>query len=90
MKKKEFIEKKEIKEKNQKITSLLNSIPRQESEKIEEEIRREERKELTEIKKNLWKKWRGKSKVLDNKTKIPRETEKFDQKITEISKKIDE
>ena len=89
-KKMEFKEKQEIKTKNQKITTLLKTIPKTEAQRIEEEVRRVEKLELQEVKKNLWKKWRGKAKVLDNKTKIPKETDKLDKKIAEIEGKIRE
>ena len=33
------------------------------------------------MKANLWRKWRGKSKVMENKIRIPTELEKLDRKI---------
>ena len=87
-KKSEFKEKQDIREKNLKITMLLEKIPKSEAQRIEEEVRRAEKLELREVKENLWKKWRGKAKVLDNKTKIPKETDKLDKKLREIEEKI--
>ena len=63
-------------------------IPVFEAEKIEREMRREEKMELQVIRMNMWRKWRGKSKILERKTMIPRELEKVDARLTEITKKI--
>ena len=40
-------------------------IPVFEAEKIEREMRREEKLELQVIKMNMWRKWRGKRKILE-------------------------
>ena len=55
-KKKRFKEKEEMKARERKITEMLEKIPIVEAEKIEREIRKEEKLELAEIRKNLWKK----------------------------------
>ena len=87
-KKKEFKKKMMINDKNKKITEMLSTIPKTEKERIEGEIRREENRELKEIKENLWKKWRGKTKVMENKRQIPGEIEKLDRRLQEIEAKI--
>ena len=86
--KEEYKEKERRKEYDRKITEMLKSIPVVESEKIENTIRREENQELQEIKRNLWKKWRGKTKIMEKKTKIPKEMEKIDKRLQEIEKRI--
>ena len=87
-KKKEYKKKMMINEKNKKITEMLSTIPKTEKERIEGEIRREENRELKEIKENLWKKWRGKTKVVENKRQIPGEIEKLDRRLQEIETRI--
>ena len=79
-KKREFKEMELIKTKNKKITEMFMSIPKTETKRIEDELR--------EMKANLWRKWRGKNKVMENKVRIPTEMEKLDRKIEEIEKKI--
>ena len=88
--KKEFEEKQRKRETTRKITDLLEKIPEVEVNKIENEIRRKERIELAEVRKNVWKKWRGKSKILENKTKIPTEIEKLESKLEYIERKVKE
>ena len=49
------------------IREMLSQIPRVEAERIEDDVRRDERRELAEMKQNIWKKWRGKNKVIETK-----------------------
>ena len=70
------------------LTDMLKKIPVIEADRIEQEIRREENIELGIIKKNMWRKWSGKDKILERKTTIPRELEKVEERMTEISRKI--
>ena len=75
-KKRNFNEKEQILAKNRKITEMFNSIPKNEATKIEDEMRKEDIRERREMKANLWRKWRGKSKVMENKIRIPTAVEK--------------
>ena len=50
---------------------MMSSIPVVEAERIEKEMRSKEKIELMTIKKNLWKKRRGKIKLEERRTKIP-------------------
>ena len=88
MKKNEYKEKQMIKAKTMKITDMFSTVPKTEARRIEDEIRKEDKREFQEIKANLWRKWRGKSKVIENKAIIPTEMEKLDKKIGDIKKKI--
>ena len=88
MKKNEYKEKQMIKAKTMKITDMFSTVPKTEARRIEDVIRKEDKREFKEIKANLWRKWRGKSKVIENKTIIPTEMEKLDKKIGDIEKKI--
>ena len=90
LRKEEYKEKEKVKERDRKITEMLHSLPEVESERIEKEVRKEENRELQEIKRNLWKKWRGKNKIIERRTAIPKETEKIDKRLQEIEKKIEE
>ena len=54
--KKEFEEKQRTKEVTRKITDLLEKIPEVEADKIEKEMRKKERIEMAEVRKNVWKK----------------------------------
>ena len=89
-KKRNFNEKEQILAKNRKITEMFNSIPKTEATKIEDEMRKEDIRELREMKANLWRKWRGKRKVMENKIRIPTEVEKLDKKIENMEKKIND
>merc|ERR1711954_221590 len=71
------------------IREMLSQIPRVEAERIKDDVRRDERRELAEMKQNIWKKWRGKNKVIENKTKID-DNEKIDRRILEMQKKLEE
>ena len=71
------------------IREMLSQIPRVEAERIEDDVRRDERREFAEMKQNIWKKWRGKNKVIENKTKI-NDNDKIDRRILEIQKKLEE
>ena len=84
------MEKQEVKTKNKKITEMLEKIPVGEAERIERETKREENLELKTLKMNTWRKWRGKTKVLERKTTILREIEKVDARMIEIAKKIEQ
>ena len=70
----------------------MNSIPVVESTRIETDIRRKENQELSTIKHNLWKKWRGKMKVKESlaKHKDIKDSEKIEKRLCEIEKKIEE
>ena len=83
-KKEKLKEKEAIKKTNKKISDMLETIPKVEAERIEMEIRNREKIELKEIKENLWKKWRGKKRISENKTKIPKEADKLQEKLDEI------
>ena len=61
-----------------------------EADKIKKEVMRKEREELIIIKKNLWRKWRGKTKIMEKKNAMPKEIEKIQQKLEEYEKKIEE
>ena len=89
-KKEEFLEGQERKRKVRTITEMLTKIPKVEAERIEQEVRKGEKLELQEMKKNIWKKWRGKNKIMERKVKIPTEEEKIDKRIIEMTKKIEE
>ena len=52
-KKRNFNEKEQILAKNRKITEMFNSIPKTEATKIEDEMRKEDIRELRKIKANL-------------------------------------
>ena len=73
-----------------KITDMFSTVPKTEAKKIQDELRKEDNRELREIKANLWRKWRGKSKVIENKTRTPTEIEKLDKRIRDIEEKIKE
>ena len=83
-KKEKLKEKEAIKKTNKKINDMLETIPKVEAERIEMEIRNREKIELKEIKENLWKRWRGKKRISGNKTKIPKEADKLQEKLDEI------
>ena len=72
------------------IDEMYAVIPKTEEQRIKEEIRKEENLELSEMKKNLWKKWQGKSIVLDNKTEIPTDADRIQEKMRKIEQKIEE
>ena len=67
---------------------MFESIPKTEAKKIEDELRKEDVRELREMKANLWRKWRGKSKIMENKIRIPTELEKLDKKIKNMELRI--
>ena len=87
-KKRKFEEKQEEKKLTRKITDMFSSIPKTEAEKIEREMKRDEKLELMEMKKNLWRKWRGKTKIVEKRNKLPKE--KLEQKLKELEEKIGE
>ena len=58
-KKRKFKEMELIKTKNKKISEMLINIPKTETKRIKDELR--------EMKANLWRKWRGNGKVMENK-----------------------
>ena len=87
-KKAQFEEKQSVKRKNQKITEMLEKIPKTEAEKIEMEIKREEKTELAEMKKILWRKWRGKIKLKELKDRVPKEIDKVDRRLRDIEEKV--
>ena len=39
---------------------------------------------------NLWKKWRGKSRILEKKTEIPTDIDRIQEKMMRIEEKITE
>ena len=82
--------KKRVQENITKKDNLYAVIPKTEEQRIKEEIRKEENLELSEMKKNLWKKWQGKSRVLDNKTEIPTDADRIQEKMRKIEQKIKE
>ena len=86
-KQKEYREKRET---TRKITDMMSSIPEVEAQKIEKEMRKKENLELNTMRKNIWRKWRGKSKVEERRTKIPKESEKLKAKLDEIEKMVEE
>ena len=71
------------------ITEMLERIPKEEARRLEEEMRKEEKLELQMMRRNMWKKWRGKNEINERKIKIPTELEKVERKLEEMSKKID-
>ena len=62
-KKNEFQNKQEIKKKKKLITDMLEKLSKVAAQKIEEDMRKEERKELQVMKRNIWKRWRGKNGI---------------------------
>ena len=90
-KKAAFMEKEKVRNTTRKITDMLASIPLVEAEKIEKEIRQKEKIQLSTVKKNLWKKWRGKMKVKESKYDVEmRDSDKVQKKLDEIEKKVEE
>ena len=89
-KKRKFKEKQQVKDRERKITEMMEKIPIVEAEKIEREVRKEEKLEMAEIGKNLWKKWRGKTEFLKRKCTIPKEEDKITRRLDEIERKIEE
>ena len=87
-KKNKFKEKEQLRSRKKKITEMMEKIPVVEAEKIEREIRKKENLELASIKKNLWKKWRGKTEILKRKCTIPKEKDKLIRRLDEIEGKI--
>ena len=83
-KKRGIQEQKTKNDKLRRIDEMYAAIPKTEEQRIKEEIKREENLELSEMKKNLWKKWRGKSKVLEKRTEIPTEIDKIQEKMRKI------
>ena len=67
--KQKFLEDHTRKTRMRSIQEMLRRIPKNEAERIEDEVKSAERRELAEMKKNIWRKWRGKNKVIENKTK---------------------
>ena len=57
MKKNEYKEKQMIKAKNMKNTDMFSTVPKTEERRIEDEIRKEDKREFKEIKANLSRKW---------------------------------
>ena len=80
----------EKRENNRKITELLESIPEVEAKKIEKEVKKRENLELNTMRKNIWRKWRGKAKIEERRTRIPMENEKLKEKLDEIEKLVKE
>ena len=76
--------------KQKEITEMLKKIPREEADNIENEIKEEEKEELEEMKRDLWRKWRGKKDVNMMRMKIPTEEDKIEKKITSIREMIEE
>ena len=87
-KKNEFQNKQEIKKKNKLITDMLEKLSKVAAQKIEEDMRKEERMELQVMKRNIWKRWRGKNGIKERKAKIPTELEKVEKKLEDISHMI--
>ena len=79
-----------MKDKN-RITEMLAvaELPRADQEKWRRDQRLEEGRMLKEMKDNMWKKWRGKSKTIV-KNEIPNDEKKLDDKIREIESRITE
>ena len=87
-KKRTFEEKQKKSKIDQKITDMLKSIPRNEAEKIEAEVRRKENEEFREKKKALWRKWRGKTRIVERKDQVPKEIDKIEGRLKEIEERI--
>ena len=62
-KKRDYYEKENLKDRERKITDMLKRIPIVGAERIEKEAKKTENLELSTIGKNLWKKWRVKTKI---------------------------
>ena len=67
---------------------MLSKIQEVESEKIEKETRKGENLELTMMKRNLWKKWRGKNELINRRNEIPKEGEKIRRRLEDIERRI--
>ena len=89
-KKEEFKEKIKKRDIGQKITDMLMSIPKSEAEKIEADLRRKENEEFREMKRALWRKWRGKTRIMERKDQVPKEIDKLEYRLKEIEDKIEE
>ena len=50
-----------VKMKQREITEMLQKIPREEAQSIEDEMKRKEKEELEEMKREMFKSWRGKN-----------------------------
>ena len=89
-KKAAFEEKQKIKGIHRRISDMLESVPKTEAEKIELEMRKKENDEFREMKRVLWRKWRGKDSVARRKDRVPKEVEKVECRLREIEGKINE
>ena len=69
---------------------MLQKLPVGEKRKIEEEVKREERRELKEVKGQVWKRWRNRKDLRGMVEKMPKEEEKVERKIASIRRKIEE
>ena len=87
-KKEEYLKKKEKEQRVRKITEMLQEIPKDEKDRIEREVNIKEKQIFTEIKQNLWRKWRGKQAVMGRTDKIPTGMDKIEERMIEIEKKI--
>ena len=90
-KRKEEYQKKQQRKQNQvKITELLRTLPRETAREIEQEERRRDSLELSEIKKSVWKRRREKKDTKGMLMKIPSEDEKIEAKLRSLRQKVEE
>ena len=87
--KEKFLEIHRRKTRIRSIKEMLSRIPKTEAERIECEMKREENREFAEMKKNIWKKWRGKNRIIENKTKLT-DNEKVDTRMEDVTRKLEE
>ena len=77
--------------KQREITEMLQMIPKEDAESIEEKMKSKEREELEEMKREMFKNWRGGKKDIKRmRMRIPNEEEKIEKKIRNIKTMIEE
>ena len=79
-----------MKARERKIPETMEKIPGVEAESIERDVKKSEILEFVVMKRNLWKKWQGKTEISDKESAIPKEQEKITRGLYEIEKKINE
>ena len=89
-KKERFVRNHLRQEKTRKITELLGELPMGDQERWRKDQRQAEGRALKEMKDNMWKKWRGEPKGKENKIKIPDDDEKLDEKMRELTDRIEQ
>ena len=83
-----YLRKREKEQNVRRITEMLQKIPSNEKERIEREVRLNEKERFVEIKQNLWRRWRGKQEQWKNKDKLPTGIDKVEERMIEMERKI--